>query len=49
MKALVGREANSNRGFSVGVVSEDAAGEDRGDFGGAGGCRHRGGRSALSE
>jgi hypothetical protein len=36
MNALVGREAKSNRGFSVGVLAEDTAGQDGGDFGGAG-------------
>jgi hypothetical protein len=35
MYALVGQKAKSNRGFSVGVLAEEAAGQDRGDFGGA--------------
>jgi hypothetical protein len=38
MYALVGREAKSNRRFSArgfGVLAEEAAGQDRGDFGGA--------------
>lgn len=47
MDALVGREANSNRAFSVGVVPEEAAGQDGGDFGRAGVRRQLGGRGKF--
>jgi hypothetical protein len=42
MKTLPGRTAKVEPAFSVGVLAEDAAGQDRGDFGGAGGRRQRG-------
>ena len=44
MDALPGRTAKDNRGFSVGVLSQNRAGQDRGDFGGACGRRQRGRR-----
>ena len=50
MYALVGREAKSKLAFSVrgfGVLAEEAAGQDRGDFGGALVGRHAGGRGKF--